>query len=120
MDPAALWDLEAKRDVDLDAIYGRGTMDLRSEARALVLLCWRRAGAGFALERLPPAAALERLDIFGKSLGAFDLDRVPGAEPSAAEMDGYAAVLAVTPIFEVTGRVDFRALVGAVSALLAT
>jgi HprK-related kinase B len=120
MDPAALWDLEAKRDVDLDAIYGRGTVDLRAEARALVLLCWRRAGAGFALERLRPAAALERLDIFGKSLGAFDLDRVPGAEPSAAELDGYGAVLAATPVFEVTGRVDFRALVGAVSALLAT
>jgi HprK-related kinase B len=119
MDPAALWELERKRDVDLDAIYGRGTVVLHADMEALVLLRWRRDGEGFRLERLAPDAALERLDVFRKDLGAFDLDRVPGAPPTAAELDGYRALVSTVPVFEVAGRADFRALVGAVAALLA-
>jgi HprK-related kinase B len=119
MDPAALWALERKRDVDLDAIYGRGTVELQAEMQALLLLRWRRDGQGLRLDRLAPDAALERLEIFRKDLGAFDLDRVPGAPPSVAELDGYRALVATVPVFEIAGRVDFRALVGAVAAMLA-
>jgi len=119
MDRERLWNLESKRDVDLDAIYGPGTMELSAEARALVLLCWRRDGSGFSIERLDAAAGLERLAIFRKDLGAFDLDRVPASRPTRAELDGYRALLGAMPVFEVTGRVDFRKLVGSVSSLLA-
>jgi HprK-related kinase B len=119
MDRDRLWNLESKRDVDLDAIYGPGTMDLCGEARALVLLCWRRDGSGFSMERLGAKAALERLAIFRKDLGAFDLDRAPTTPPTRAELDGYRALLEAVPVFEVTGRVDFRALVGTVTSLLA-
>jgi HprK-related kinase B len=119
MDPAALWALESKRDVDLDAIYGPGTVALQAEMQALVLLRWRRDGDGLRLDRLAPGAALERLEVFRKDLGAFDLDRVPGAPPTVAELDGYRALVATVPVFEIAGRVDFRALVGAVAAMLA-
>ena len=49
---------------------------------------------------------------------AFDLDRIPGA-PATAALDGYRAIVAAVPVLEVAGRVDFRALVGAVAAILA-
>lgn len=119
MDPAALWALEAKRDVDLDAIYGAGTVDLAAEMRALVLLRWRRDGHGLQVERLTPERALDRLEVFRKDLGAFDLDRTPGGPASAAELAGYRALVTAVPVYEVSGRVDFRALVGAVVTLLA-
>ncbi len=119
MDAAALWDLERKRDVDLDAIYGPGTVVLDAQMRALVLLRWRRDGQGFRVERLAPTAAMQRLDVFRKDLGAFDLDRTSGAPVTAAELEAYRALVSAVPVLEVTGRVDFRALVGAVAALLA-
>jgi len=119
MDPAALWALEAKRDVDLEQIYGPGTVELSAETRALVLLRWRRDGHGLQVDRLTPAGALDRLEIFRKDLGAFDLDRVPGGPPTAAEMTGYRALVAAVPVLEVTARVDFRALGGVVGTLLA-
>jgi HprK-related kinase B len=119
MDPAALWALERKRDVDLDAVYGRGTVTLAAEMRALVLLCWQRAGAGLRIDRLAPDAALERLEVFRKDLGAFDLARPVGAPPTTAELEGYRRLVTAVPVFEIGGRVDFRALVGAVATILA-
>jgi HprK-related kinase B len=119
MEPAAQWALERKRDVDLDAIYGAGTVELRAEMRALVLLRWRRDGDGLRVERLAPAVALQRLEVYRKDLGAFDLDRAPGAPATAAELQGYRALVAAVPVLEVAGRVDFRALVGLVAAILA-
>jgi HprK-related kinase B len=119
LDPAALWHLEAKRDVDLDAIYGAGTVALAAEMRALVLLRWTRDGHGLRIERLPVPGALDRLEVFRKDLGAFDLDRTPGGPATAAELAGYRALVGAVPVYEVSGRVDFRALTGAVVTLLA-
>jgi HprK-related kinase B len=119
MDAAALWGLERKRDVDLDAIYGPGTVALDAAMCALVLLRWRRDDQGLRVERLAPAAALQRLDVFRKDLGAFDLDRTSRTMVTAAELEGYRALVSSVPVLEVAGRVDFRALVGAVAAILA-
>jgi HprK-related kinase B len=119
MDPAALWALERKRDVDLDAIYGRGTVMLQAQLHALVLLRWRRDGHGLRVERLDAGAALQRLEVFRKDLGAFDLDRTPGTALTTVELYGYRALVAAVPVLELSGRVDFRALVGAVAAILA-
>jgi HprK-related kinase B len=119
MDAAALWALEAKRDVDLDRLYGAGTVQLTAHACALVLLRWRRDGQGLRVDRLGPEGALERLEVFRKDLGAFDLDRVPGGPPTGLELAGYRALVASVPVLEITGRVDFRALTGVVSTLLA-
>jgi hypothetical protein len=92
---------------------------LTAQMGALVLLGWRRDGHGFGVERLMPDDALQRLELLRKDLGAFDLDRRPGAAATAVELDGYRALVATVPVLEVTGRVDFRALVGVVAAILA-
>jgi hypothetical protein len=84
-----------------------------------VLLRWRRDDQGLRVERLAPAAALQRLDVFRKDLGAFDLDRTSRTMVTAAELEGYRALVSSVPVLEVAGRVDFRALVGAVAAILA-
>ena len=73
-----LWELERKSDVDLDAIYGDGTVELQGRMQALVLLRWRRDGQGSMSAAFRVDEALAALPIVEKNLGAFDLDRAPG------------------------------------------
>ena len=116
--PAELWELERKSDVDLDRIYGAGTVDLRGRMEALVLLRWRRAGYGLDVRRLSVDEALAALPLVEKNLGAFDLDRVPGAPMTAGELAGYRELFERVAVVEVTGGVDFGGLVGVVDKLL--
>jgi HprK-related kinase B len=116
--PDALWELERKSDVDLDAIYGEGTVELRGRMRALVLLKWRRGGEGLRVRRLAPAEALADLRLFYKNLGAFDLDRPAQAPATPDERARYAELLARVEVVEVTGRPDFEALVSLVGDVL--
>jgi HprK-related kinase B len=116
--PGELWELERKSDVDLDRIYGAGTVDLRGRMKALVLLRWRRAGQGLDVRRLSVDQALAALPLVYKNLGAFDLDRVPGAAMTLAELAGYRELFGRVAVVEVTGGVDFAGLVGVVDKLL--
>jgi HprK-related kinase B len=116
--PGELWELERKSDVDLDRIYGAGTVDLRGRMEALVLLRWRRAGRGLDVRRLSVDEALAALPLVYKNLGAFDLDRGPGAAMTAAELAGYRELFERVAVVEVTGGVDFAGLVGVVDKLL--
>ena len=86
---------------------------------ALVLLRWRRDGRGLDVRRLSVDEALAALPLVYKSLGAFDLDRAPGAAMSQSERDGYRELFDRVCVVEVTGGVDFAALVGVVDKLLA-
>jgi HprK-related kinase B len=113
-----LWELERKSDVDLDRIYGAGTVGLRGRMEALVLLRWRRAGQGLDVRRLSVDEALAALPLVEKNLGAFDLDRVPGAAMTASELAGYRELFGRVAVVEVTGGVDFAGLVGVVDKLL--
>ena len=113
-----LWDLERKSDVDLDSIYGDGTVELRGRMEALVLLKWRRDSQGLAVRRLAVAEALANLPLVYKNLGAFDLDRTPGSGISDAERDCYRELFARVTVVEVTGRVDFSGLVPVIDQLL--
>jgi HprK-related kinase B len=115
MDRWALWNLEAKRDVDLDAIYGPGTVRLRARMQALVLLKWRLDGRGLDVRRLDVDEALAEAAVFEKDLGVFDLDRAPHAPAAAAR---YRGVLRRVPVIAVTGAPDFAALVPLVNDLL--
>jgi len=114
-----LWELERKSDVDLDAIYGSGTVDLRGRMETLVLLRWRRDGRGLDVRRLSVDEALAALPLVYKNLGAFDLDRAPGTAMTQSERDGYRELFGRVSVVEVTGGVDFGALVGVVDKLLA-
>src|SRR5262249_10688877 len=107
----ALWDLERKSDVDLDRIYGDGTFELRGRMEALVLLKWRRYGQGRDVRRLSVDEALAALPLVYKNLGAFDLDRIPGAGITDAERACYRELFSRVTVAEVTGRVDFSGLV---------
>jgi HprK-related kinase B len=113
-----LWDLERKSDVDLDRIYGDGTVELRGRMEALVLLRWRRDGEGLGMRRLSVDEALGALPLVYKNLGAFDLDRAPGTGITDAERACYRELLGRITVAEVTGRVDFSALVSVIDELL--
>ena len=113
-----LWELERKSDVDLDAIYGPGTVELQGRMEALVLLRWRRDGRGLDVRPLSVDEALSALPLVYKNLGAFDLDRAPGAATTQAERDGYRELFSRISVVEVTGAVDFQGLVGIVDKLL--
>ena len=114
-----LWELERKSDVDLDGIYGRGTVELAGKMEALVLLRWRRNGRGLDVRRLSVDEALAALPLVYKNLGAFDLDRAPGAAMTEAEWGAYRELFGRVSVVEVTGGVDFGGLVGIVEKLLA-
>ena len=113
-----LWDLERKSDVDLDSIYGPGAVELRGRMVALVLLKWRRDGRGLDVRRLTVEEGLAALPIVYKNLGAFDLDRAPGSGMTVAERECYARIYGRVTLVEVTGGIDFAALVGVVDGLL--
>jgi len=120
--PAALWELERKRDVDLEAFYGPDVVELRGEMQGLVLLKWRRTGQGLAVRRMGAAEALANLPLFHKDLGVFDLDRPARAERSPERavnrLSRWADLLGRVQVVEVTGRTDVAALGDVVGDLL--
>ena len=116
--PDELWELERKSDVDLDRIYGNGVVELRGRMVALVFLRWRRDGQGLGVRPLKVEEALDALPIVYKNLGAFDLDRAPGSSMTDAERDRYRELFGRVTLVEVTGGIDFAALVGVVEDLL--
>ena len=116
--PAELWELERKSDVDLDAIYGGGTVELRGRMEALVLLKWRRDGEGFQARAISAAAALDDLALVYKNLGAFDLDRRPGSAVTDDERARFEALFRRVTVLEITGRVSFETLVRTIADLL--
>jgi HprK-related kinase B len=118
LSPRELWRLERKSDVDVDAIYGAGTVDLRGRKTALVLLKWRLDGEGFSIRRLELAEAMADLPLFQKDLGVFDPDRPPGQTEAPAAIARYAAVLEQVTLLEVTGRINFPGLVDLVADVL--
>jgi HprK-related kinase B len=118
MPPDDLWHLERKSDVDLDAVYGPGTVDLAARMRALVLLRWQRHGGDVRMRPLEVSEALSQLPLFYKDLGAFDLDLEPGAPaPDDAERR-YRSLLTRVTLVDVTGSPDFGRLVKLVSDLV--
>lgn len=113
-----LWLLERKSDVDLDAVYGPGTVDLRARMRALVLLRWRRDGGDVRVRPLEVSEALSHLPLYYKDLGAFDLDREPGAPVPGDVERRYRALLRRVTLVDVSGAPDFVRLVKLISELL--
>jgi HprK-related kinase B len=116
--PGELRDLERKSDVDLDSVYGDGTVDLKGRMEALVLLKWRRDGQGLSVRRPSVDEALSALPLVYKNLGAFDLHRSPGTGIDDAERACYRELFGRVTVLEVTGRVDFTGLVPVVDDLL--
>ena len=115
---AELWKLERKYDVDLETIYGEGTFALQGSLVALVVLTWRPTDAGLTVRRLDRSEALACLPLFRKDLGVFDVDR-RRREDAVREVLAYSALFSRIAVVEVSGRVDFGALVPIAEDLLA-
>ncbi len=85
MPPADLWALERKCDVDLDALYGAGTMLLASRMAMLVVLRWRPARAEPAtFRRLAEHELLDAVPLVAKDLGAFGIGAAAAQRASDA------------------------------------
>jgi len=119
LSPTELWRLERKRDVDLDAIYGKATVELRGRMQALLILKWTFGGRGLAVRHVTPPAAMADLPLFQKDLGVFDSGGSLRRLDALDHVSPYAAVLERIQVVEVTGGVDFSALVEVVGELLA-
>lgn len=119
MPPADLWELERKSDVNLDAIYVKGTMEIRGDLKALVLLRWTRDGVGLHVRRLALAQALAAVPLVHKDLGVFDVDRPLHAPPPPPDLRRYAELLARIAVIEVRGRAQPAALAAIVGELVA-
>lgn len=118
MPPAELWKLERKCDVDLETIYGDGTVTLGARLIGLLVLTWRPTGSGLAARRLDRSEALACLPLVRKDLGVFDTDR-RRREAAVREVLAYSSLFGRITVIEVSGRVDFPALVPIVDELLA-
>ncbi len=71
------------------------------------------------MRRVETAEALTNVPFIHKDLGAFDLDRSSARAGQAAEqLSRYADLLGRVTVVEVTGQVDFSALVDVVGDLL--
>jgi HprK-related kinase B len=116
--PAELWTLERKRDVDLESIYGDGTVTLAARLVGLVVLAWRPAVTGLRVRRLDRGEALGCLPLLRKDLGVFDTDR-RRPRAGAREILGYGTLFSRIAVAEVSGGTYVPAVVPIVEDLLA-
>ncbi|MFG6178607.1 HprK-related kinase B [Halomonas sp. THAF12] len=113
--PAAeLWELEEKYDVPVAAFYGPERLVAEASLAAAIILNWRRDDPG------PPRIAAvdlmqrrELLPAIMKSPGPFyqHADGRFQADGEPLDEAAYLEVLAGVPVFEVSGGIDFNALV---------
>jgi hypothetical protein len=101
--------------VDLDALYGAGTMLLASRMHMLVVLRWRPARAEPAsFRRLAEPELLDAVPLVAKDLGAFAIGGA--ATQRASDTDAYVDLMRRVPVHEACGGMDLHALERVVAA----
>ena len=98
----ALWGLESKHDVPIDACFGPGRVRLRARLSALAVLCWEHGGGPVVARRTTLVAAPELVPAIAKDLGVLFL-----AGPRQADRTVYLAALGKLPVMVLSGGVDF-------------
>jgi HprK-related kinase B len=111
-DADALWELEEKYDVDVEAIYGHDRIVHAAPLGAFIVLTWsRKNGTSCRIEQLGIDDDERLIDAICKSPGPFHFDEsgqfMSGYEPPSP--DAYRAILARVPIYRIDGGVDFEA-----------
>ena len=111
MPTEALWELEEKYDVDIDAAYGKHRIQLNGALSGVMILNWdRRSVEPTHIEAVNLETHQGLLDALMKSSGPLYIS--PEGRPRTAhtpvDPDGYLRILGSIPVFEVTGRVDFE------------
>ncbi|RAH36865.1 MULTISPECIES: HprK-related kinase B [unclassified Halomonas] len=110
----ALWELEEKHDVPVAALYGPDRLTDEATLGGFVVLNWRRDDA--SSPRVAAVDLTQRRDLLAaimKSAGPF-YQRADGsflADDEPLDEAAYLDVLAGVPVFEVSGGIDFNALV---------
>lgn len=98
----ALWKLERKYDVPIDACFGPGRFRLRTRLAALVVLRWRPGGGDMAARWTDLGACPELAAAFTKDVGVFFEHG-----PSRAVPGEYLSLLADCPVLVLDGGTDF-------------
>lgn len=104
--PDALWATEEKRDVEVDRIFGEGTVQLTGGLGIIYVLAWHRGEGGWQVHQLDPAARRAALRRMAKQVGVQD-PHPPSPAAQAAVLDAVAEAI---PAYEVTGQPDVNAL----------
>ena len=113
--PEKIWDLEHKYDVDVNACFGPGRINLAGPMHALAILDWARNGADTRVEEVDLAGRDDLLASFMKEPGVFYLPPEGQAQPGP---DKYLAMLRGARCLAVSGGVDFDAAAGLLLARL--
>lgn len=100
-----LWRLEHKYDVSIDDCFGKGRFSLASGMYGLVILSWSLGGGDPVVREVDPAERPDLLSAFIKSPGLFYLPE--DGEAPLGEKE-YLAALDGTPVYEISGGVDFE------------
>ena len=106
-----LWTVEQKHDVDVDAIYGPGTVHLQGPLRAIFLLRWSPTSHGWNVRTLGAAERRSALAQLVKRVGVYDV-----APHESGESRAVGAVADAVSVYEVTGRADVGRLADLVLA----
>jgi len=105
--PDELWTLEHKYDVFVDQCFGPGRFRLASPMAGLVILNWQREAGSATMKQVELSQREDLMPAFMKSPGLFYLPAAGGGVDLSPQ--AYLDVLAGTPVYEVTGGVDFDA-----------
>ncbi len=106
MTPEELWALEHKRDIDVDAIYGRGTVTLAGTLHVVYVLAWGPSVSGQEIRIVDDAGRRRILRTAAKGIGVYDLTP-PESGSQTKTLDAVADALR---IYEVSGRTDIAGL----------
>lgn len=106
-----LWTVEQKHDVDVDAIYGPGTVHLQGRLKAIFLLRWGPVAQGWNVRPLGAADRRAALGQLVKRVGVYHV--VP---PQDGETRAVNAVADTVTMYEVTGRADVGRLADVIVA----
>ena len=103
-----LWSLEFKYDVPIDRFFGRDHFILSTPLAALIILNWKQTGQPAVMRRVHIEDRRDLLPAFMKSTGLFFLPDNFSQTPDPTE-SAYIELLKESPVFEISGGVDFEA-----------
>ncbi|MFH1135636.1 MAG: HprK-related kinase B [Pseudomonadota bacterium] len=99
-----IWTLEHKYDVSIERCFGPDRFKLASPLSALVILNWRRDQSPARMNRVDLSGRLELLSAVRKNPGLFYAPKKNSQDFTAAV---YISLFRRTPVYEISGGVDF-------------
>jgi HprK-related kinase B len=113
LSPQALWDLEQKYDVDVEAVYGPGRIVNEAPLKSFLVLNWQReSDQPLQLIKINLRERPDLLSAIMKAPGPFyqKSDGLFSIDTYHFDQEAYLNALVLVDIYEATGRVDFSTL----------